>query len=122
MSGDSSFMLKDSDPLLDPGAFQTSVGRSSGSKPCQKDAQYGGSGVGEKDREKKPTSSTAPTHSLEKKIAYALGATAIIGLVTMACLSSTHRAPYSNNGLELKGVANIGDMNRGEGIDLFYKC
>lgn len=111
MSGDSSFILKDSDPLLDPDAFQTPVGQGGGSVSSGKGAKYGSGGIGEVKVEKTPVAtSSSSTSSLNKKIAYALGMTAIVGLVAVASVYNSHGGAYnSNDSMEVQGLTSIED-------------
>ena len=113
MSGDSSFILKDSDPLLDPNAFQMLNGQGGGSVSSDRDTKYGSGGIGEMKVEKTPVAdSSSPTSSLNKRIAYALGMTAIVGLVAVASVYNSHDVAYSSNSsTELEGLASIHDMD-----------
>ena len=109
MSGDSSFILKDSDPLLDPNAFQMLNGQGGGSVSSDSDAKYGSGGIGEMKIGKTPMAdSSSSTSSLNKRIAYALGMAAIVGLVAVASVHNSHGGAYnSNSSMEVEGLASI---------------
>ncbi len=115
MSSDSSFLLEDSDPLLDPHAF-SSPSTSSGGSRVGGGLNYNTDGDDSYRPESTPISHPSPSTFSAKKIAYAVGLTALVGLVAVASLSSHHDIAQpvgstANSNMNLFGNTNLADSN-----------